>query len=197
MYMSLVLSIALHGLVYVHFKQESHSSKSIYSKVQRSRITLKTTNHKYLKKPIKRPPIKKKIVKRKKKAFKLIQPSKDKISKSSELRERSIVKAVSLTSGQKDLVAKYLSIVRQSILKNKFYPRVARKLKLQGEVIVTFAIRWPNTIEDVRLLKMTPHALLNESALNSVTGLSELAQMPAKLKTQVLRVQIPLVYRGL
>lgn len=198
-YLSLVLSLALHGLIYVHFQARNKKVKSVYSKVHKTRITLKTTNHKYLEKQRKVKAVKKKVVqKENKKKSKVIIPVKRKVvAKTSKSMERSIVKKSTQTSGQKDLVAKYLSKVRQSILKNKFYPRVARKLRQQGEVVVTFAIRWPNTIENVKLIKMTPHALLNESALNSVTGLTELAVMPEKLKTQVLKVEIPLVYRGL
>jgi len=197
-YLSLVLSLALHGFIYVHFQSQTKPLKSIYSKVQRTRITLKTTNRKYLKNEVLPTAIKKRVVKKKTKKVRKLTPSPRKIvSKSSELMERSIVRPVSQTSGRKNLVAKYLSKVRESILRNKFYPRVARRLKQQGEVIVTFAIRWPNTIENIRLIKMTPYALLNESALNSVKGITQLAKMPEKLKTQVLKVEIPLVYRGL
>ncbi|OUR99799.1 hypothetical protein A9Q84_01865 [Halobacteriovorax marinus] len=199
-HLSIVLSLALHGLIYIHFQNKNEKVKSIYSQVHRTRITLKTTNRKYSKKQQKSipTPIKKRVVKKSSKRVqkKIVKPTK-KISKFSQIMERTLRKPITKSSGHRDMVAKYLSKVRQSILKNKFYPRVARRLKQQGEVVVTFAIRWPNTIEDVRLKKMTPYALLNQSALESVKSLTELAIMPEKLKTQVLKVEIPLVYRGL
>jgi TonB family protein len=93
-----------------------------------------------------------------------------------------------MDSGSKELMAEFLSAVREKIAKNKFKKKVARRLKLTGKVKLNFVIKWPNIIEKIKIINSSNFAQIDESALQTIESVEDLPHIPKKLN----RVEIPI-----
>jgi protein TonB len=115
--------------------------------------------------------------------------------KKKKVENRDLNKSKSIKdSGEQTAIAKYLNLVHKEIAKFKFKNRMAKRLKLQGEVHLKFTISWPNTLENLEIVKSSKSRFLDNSALKSVERIEELPQMPEMLKAQVLPVFVKINY---
>ncbi len=187
--LSISLSLLAHGLILFGFHQSTqldldqiHYSKNSSDKIQIRRML-------NLKKATQMPKeIKKVEAKRAKQVVK--QQS---VAKKTEL-ENSSVEQVIENSGQQSKKAQYLSQIRDQILAMKRYPRLAKRLKKQGVVDVYFEISYPRQLGNIKIQKGSEHDILNESALETVKALEDIPVMPEFLKTEVLKIAIPIKY---
>lgn len=96
-------------------------------------------------------------------------------------------------SGSNTALASYLGEVRKLILKNKHYPKIAKRLKQEGLVEVYFEIEKPNKIKALELRTASPFESLNTAALEAVRLSGEsLPKFPEELGSQVIRVAQPI-----
>ncbi len=94
------------------------------------------------------------------------------------------------TSSIKDA---YTSEIRRKIRENLFYPKMAKRLRMQGVVEVAFRILKNGQITDVRILN-APKKLLAKGAKKTLQRVS-LRPIPNELKEQYMDITIPIEFR--
>lgn len=185
-----IISLGFHGLLLFGssslIKSDSnlvHFSKNTSQRIQvRRRVQVQTQ--------IQEKP-KKSLVKkaRKKKALaKKIKKQNNKVLENAS-RPTKLVNA-----GQENEKAKYLKRVRDQILAKKRYPKIAKVLKKQGVVDIYFEVSYPKNLSNIQIQKGSGHAILDKSALETIEALNDLPEMPSFLKSEVLKVAIPIKY---
>ncbi|POB14115.1 energy transducer TonB [Halobacteriovorax sp. DA5] len=97
-------------------------------------------------------------------------------------------------AGQANEKARYLKSIRDQILAQKRYPKVAKMLKKQGIVDIYFEVSYPSNLSNIQIQKGSGHAILDKSALETIEALGDLPEMPDFLKSEVLKVAIPIKY---
>ncbi|EQC47989.1 TonB-dependent receptor [Bacteriovorax sp. Seq25_V] len=96
------------------------------------------------------------------------------------------------SQGTSDSVARYTSVIREMITKNKKYPRVAKRLKQQGVVKVYFEVSFPNKISNLKIVETAKYDLLNKSALETIESLEDLPQVPDEHAEAPIQLIVPL-----
>jgi len=105
--------------------------------------------------------------------------------------EQVITPVVSVdTSSIKDA---YTSQIRRKIRENLFYPRIAKRLRMQGVVEVSFRVLKNGQITDVRILN-TPQELLKKGAIQTLKRVT-LRAIPNELNEQYMDITIPIEFR--
>ncbi|MEE3777211.1 TonB family protein [Campylobacter sp. CX2-4080-23] len=84
-----------------------------------------------------------------------------------------------------------LAAIKSAIDKEHRYPRMAKKLRQQGEVLVAFIWTKDMELKGVKIINPSPHKILNEAALATIMAASK--NFPKNDKT--IEIQIPLVYK--
>ena len=84
--------------------------------------------------------------------------------------------------------------MRDEIIKNRRYPRIAKRLRKSGIVNIAFDIEYPGRVSNLKLIKKVDFEPLNESALDSVSSLENFPQMPVELSTKKIKVNIPISF---
>ena len=90
----------------------------------------------------------------------------------------------------KTFLERYTLQIKEAIQRHKFYPRLARKTRKEGDVVVGFALT-PQGMRDLRIVKPSPHKILDRAALRCVSEAS--SEFP-KPKERV-EVRVPMEYR--
>ncbi len=175
---------ALHVMI---LKSQITPEKEIYTTQKRvQKITLSSVS---VKKRIPSPPSNnpkpKPRVKQKQKSLK----AEPKITK------REIVQAVApaYKIDTTSVRNKYASYVREKIERNLFYPKKAKRLRLQGVVIVKFTVNKRGSISHIRVIN-SPAKLLAKSAIKTLKKL-RLKPIPTELLDRVLYFTIPLEFK--
>lgn len=189
----LALSLVFHGAVLFHgIKNEASKKNSSFSNKRHLSISIRKERKRVQKKER----VLRASTRKKRKSFSKKKVMKKTISKNST-KDFTSKKEILVNKGSNSELARYLSKIRDSILKNKFYPRIARKLKLEGKVVVSFSINWPNKISEIKLHSLSKYDVLNQSALQAVLRTKELDKMPSNMKNQTLKVEVPLTYKSI
>ncbi|ARR03472.1 MULTISPECIES: energy transducer TonB [Campylobacter] len=84
-----------------------------------------------------------------------------------------------------------LAAIKSAINKNHIYPRAAKRLKQQGEVLVEFIWTKDMELKGLKILKASKHKALNDAAIATITAAAK--SFPKHDKT--MQIQIPLVYK--
>ncbi len=90
---------------------------------------------------------------------------------------------------EEDFLANHLHMIKKEIQKNIMYSKRARKLKIEGKVLVEFCLTKSGEIKRVKTLK--GHKLLQKSTIEAIYSAS--ANFPKVQKTITIRV--PIEYR--
>lgn len=85
----------------------------------------------------------------------------------------------------------FLRAVKSSIDKSLDYPRKARKMRMQGEVVVGFLWTTHKQLKNLKVLKSSGYDVLDENALQTIQKAS--AYFP--IYTNNAHLQIPIIYR--
>ena len=96
--------------------------------------------------------------------------------------------------GQKNKIAFYLKKVRQKIVKHKFKSRLAKKLKLKGEVKIKFELVWPNKVKNVHILKASKYLALDNSAIESINKIENMPSFPSDIDDRLIPITLSMVY---
>ncbi|WP_297986850.1 TonB family protein [uncultured Campylobacter sp.] len=85
----------------------------------------------------------------------------------------------------------FLAAIKSAINDNHIYPRTAKRLRQQGNVLVEFIWTKDMELKELKILKSSQHKALNEAALATITAAAK--SFPKHDKT--VQIQIPLVYK--
>ncbi|MDA8388593.1 MAG: energy transducer TonB [Nitrospiraceae bacterium] len=80
--------------------------------------------------------------------------------------------------------------IRDIIMKNLSYPRIAREMGLSGRVVVSFIVRRNGDVEDIRILEGSGCAILDKRAVETIKKVCPLPRPPAKAQ-----LKVPIIYR--
>lgn len=141
----------------------------------------------------------KKVVKEEKKAIveetpKVVENKtsyQDEMNKEEKIVETKIDKnnIQNVNSDSKEYVDKNLALIRNLINENVKYPPKARKLSIQGVVIVKFKILENGTVENIEIVE--GHTLLQSSTIEAIEEASK--KFPKSNST--IEIQIPIEYK--
>ena len=105
----------------------------------------------------------------------------------SEVQTQTLSKPV--VDEKKEYLDKYLSQIRDSINKNVTYPSKAKKLLIEGTVIVRFKITENGSVEDITIID--GHKFLQSSTIEAIEEASK--EFPKTNKS--IEIQIPIEYK--
>ncbi len=108
-------------------------------------------------------------------------------SSSTEIQTTTSTKPV--IDEKKEYLDKYLSQIRDSINKNVTYPSKAKKLLIEGTVIVKFKITENGSVEDITIID--GHKFLQSSTIEAIEEASK--EFPKTNKS--IEIQIPIEYK--
>lgn len=177
-------------------------------------ITRKVEQKKLIKKLEKKVQIKKKIVKKiaKKvktdkilKATKIIEKKDTNLEKQNTVSVKKTIKKVdkkelivkSDAMSKKEQVEnlnKYILYINNTIQKNKFYPRIAKNMGIEGKCILKFKILKSGEIKNFTLDKKSDFSVLNKAALNILQKIGKFKAFPSYLQKDEIVLKIPIKY---
>jgi protein TonB len=137
-------------------------------------------------------PKRKKIVKKPKKVEPVIVPA----PVPEPIIEEPIVEQVIApieTIDTTSIKDEYTSEIRRKIRENLFYPKMAKRLRMQGIVEVAFRVLKDGQITNIRILN-SPKKLLGKGARKTLQRVS-LRPIPDELKEQHMDITIPIEFR--
>ena len=87
-------------------------------------------------------------------------------------------------------------MVAQAFQRHKHYPKVARRRRLSGKVVLDFVILPNGEVTEARIItgQSTQHAVLTKAALRALKRANPLPPFPKALKKPSLRVTLPILY---
>ena len=88
---------------------------------------------------------------------------------------------------------RYTSQIRTKIRNNLIYPKMAKRLRIQDVVKVTFYVQKDGSITDIRVLN-SPKKLLQNAAIKTLKSLS-LEPIPSQLDEEFLDITIPIEFK--
>lgn len=91
-------------------------------------------------------------------------------------------------------LATYLARIRQAIEQHKYYPALAQRAGITGQVMLQFVILADGHILEPRILQSSAPRVLSTAALTSLQQASPLPPLPSALKRNRLVVQVPITY---
>lgn len=86
----------------------------------------------------------------------------------------------------------FLRELKQAIDAARTYPRQARKMRMQGQVLISFVWLEEKFLRELKILKSSGYKILDENALQTIKTAS--ARFPSYEKGNV-RIEIPIDYR--
>lgn len=177
-------------------KQEfvSNKIKPIKEEKTQNRVLKKTVIPKknlVKKENIKKELKKEEVVKNSKKYIKKqeVNRSKDK------LQQKSLVKKQKENSLEKKHIKLYISYVRSVVEKNKFYPRIAKAMKLEGNCLIKLKVLNSGKIETVEFEKPTHYKVLNKSTLKIFKSIENFKAFPKEISKKYLTLRVPISYK--
>lgn len=101
-------------------------------------------------------------------------------------------KGVGYGSGEVEaFLASKLSLISQIVQQRISYPYMARRLGLEGKVVVSFLLTKGGEVKEIRVEESSSHKLLDENAVETIKKCSSLFPVPP---TDV-KVRLPISYR--
>lgn len=142
-------------------------------------------------------PIKKKIEKPKKENIQkrvLKEPIIEKVQNLSESKQNALIEEKPLNTKpqideKKEYLDKNLALIRSLINENVKYPSKAKKLSIEGIVVVKFKILEDGSVENIQIIE--GHALLRSSTIEAI----EEASKSFPKSEMSIEIQIPIEYK--
>ncbi len=85
----------------------------------------------------------------------------------------------------------FLKELKAAIDRAGIYPRIARKMRLEGEIWLEFIWTKNSKLEDLKITKKSSHDILDKSALETIIKASR--NFPKHHKT--IKIQVPIIYK--
>jgi TonB family protein len=90
---------------------------------------------------------------------------------------------------------KYFTTLRMDIEKRKRYPKLAKRLRQSGRVVLKFQIGKEGKIKNVLVEEPSPFRALNESAKKLVSNLKGEYPLPLAIKAERIEIKLPVSYK--
>ena len=96
-----------------------------------------------------------------------------------------------------DLEAKqhYLAALAAQINRRKFYPRAARRLGEEGQVVVHFVIRRNGELTDLRVTESSGSPRLDEAVLKTLRRVTPFKPIPVGLGSEQWPISVPITFK--
>lgn len=94
-----------------------------------------------------------------------------------------------------DLKSLYKAELRARIDQNKYYPAVARRLGHSGEPLVGFTLLPDGSIINIRILKSSSFARLDEAALEAVKAVKKFKPVPKEFGEAKIDFEVPVRFK--
>ncbi|BCD68715.1 energy transducer TonB [Nitratiruptor sp. YY09-18] len=120
------------------------------------------------------------------KMIKNIQKNENRVPKTETKRDNTILK--------NRVKANYMSLVKAKIEAKKYYPKIAKRLKQQGVVVVSFTILADGRITNVNILKPSKYKRLNNGAIETLQKIGKFKPIPKELGVDHLDIVVPIKY---
>lgn len=91
---------------------------------------------------------------------------------------------------EKEFLNAHLGEIRGLLLQNLKYPKMAQKLKMQGEVRVYFSLSSDGSVDDIRVVESSGFELLDEDAKALIEKMASRFPKP----TKSVRINVPVSY---
>lgn len=88
----------------------------------------------------------------------------------------------------------YLSAVLSKINNLKTYPTKAKILKQEGQIAVLIVIGRAGELKEMRMIKKSPHEILNKNTRNLFNQIQKFDPLPEKFHPE-LEITIPIIYQ--
>ena len=111
-----------------------------------------------------------------------------------KISKKSIISKGNINSGHQHHLAKYISNVRNKIADHKYKNRLAKRLKLTGEVKLKFNLSWQNKITDVEVITPSKYQALNQSALTTMEMVKRIPSFPKEITEKNITVTMNMVF---
>jgi len=191
-----ILALVIHAFIAVAFVSTNKSKKLAYHNPKDKQSKMISLSHIMIKKPplIRQHKVPKTIEKKKKQKKKTFK--KKKIVKKKKRAKKRVVKTKEVKkikqSLVEDLSRSYLQVNKSKIYKAiqdaKSYPRMAKKLHLQGRVFVTFTLTSAGRVENIKT--SGAHMILEKSAIKTIKKASRFFPKPK----QNININFPMEY---
>lgn len=89
----------------------------------------------------------------------------------------------------------YLAKIKETIEKNKMYPKTAKRLNQMGKVHICFEISKNGKIKNARIVKNSEFERLNEAAIEILTKIDSFEPIPEKLDKNSWEITVPIIYQ--
>ena len=142
----------------------------------------------------------KKIVKKEELKTEKIMPQKfEKIDKNvtktdilqkTSISKKALVKKAPAESKEDLYLKELLKKIKVAIEKNRYYPKIAKRLKKEGVVKIEFVLSAKGEIKDIKIVQKS-HSILNKSAVKTVKKASIYFPKPKK----EIKIVVPIEYR--
>ena len=94
----------------------------------------------------------------------------------------------------KSLEAEYMAALRSAIEEKKHYPKRARRLKREGDVIINFVINRNGQIKNVRIRHSSGTQLLDKAAIDAIKRVGQFKPIPAEIPRNSWALELPIRY---
>ncbi len=145
------------------------------------------------KKNILKPKKKKRVKKRIKKTKVIKEVKKQKVvSKPSPVKQKQFIAPISKvdTSTIKD---RYIKEIRRQIRQKLIYPKIAKRMHIEGEVNIAFVVGKDGDISGIRVVNSS-RKILSNGALKTIKSLS-LKPIPKALGVSLLKLEVPIEFK--
>ena len=97
-------------------------------------------------------------------------------------------------SGSDSVLSKYLNDIRELILEKKYKSPVASRLNLTGTSVLSFKVQYPDKLKEVKIIKSSGKAPLDESALETIRRIEKIPPIPPKLELVEITMTLEMVF---
>ena len=131
-------------------------------------------------------PIKKEIVK-------VVEPKVEQVIQKRVVQKKVTPKPVVLTFDAK-MKASFIAGLYEMLNEKKYYPKMAKRRKLEGIVHISFTLCKDGKIENIFLHKSCGHKILDKAALKVVNSIDDYRAIPDAVSMASLNLNIPIRY---
>ncbi|MCD4668744.1 MAG: energy transducer TonB [Sulfurimonas sp.] len=157
------------------------------------------------KKIIKKKVIKKKIVKKtiekvipvKKEIVKVVEPKVEQVVKrvvEKKVTPKPVVSKPIVPTFDAKMKTSFIAGLYEALSEKKYYPKMAKRRKLEGVVTVSFTLCKDGTIKNIFLNKSCGHKILDKAALKVVKSIDIYKAIPDAVSLTALNLNIPIKY---
>lgn len=141
--------------------------------------------------------VKKQLIKKEKK-FKnhIVKTIKSKDKVKHEASNRILIKKKKKdTLLEKQLLENYIEYIKETILKNKFYPKIAKRMGIEGSCSLKLNILHNGQIKNLELKKKSDFSVLNKASLEIINKIQKFKEFPTLLEMKEINIIVPIRYR--